>query len=121
VVIPQGLVQRSLDGEAGLARRIGRVFVLLTPLTALPPIEVGRFQGRGPTATVDGSGRFVPFPGVWNLTGHPAMSLPAGWTPDGVPLAAQLVGRWEDEATLVSLAAQLEAERRWTDRRPPIS
>ena len=46
--------------------------------------------------------------------------MPAGFTDDGLPLSVQLVGRPNDEATLLSLAAQLEAERPWADRRPPI-
>jgi amidase len=48
------------------------------------------------------------------------MSVPAGFASDGMPLAVQLIGRPGDEATLLSLAAQLEAERPWADRRPPL-
>jgi amidase len=47
--------------------------------------------------------------------------VPAGWTDDGVPLAAQLVGRPNDETTLIGLAAQLEQARPWADRRPPLA
>ena len=47
--------------------------------------------------------------------------MPAGYTAEGLPLSAQLVGRPEDESTLLSLAAQIEAERPWADRRPPVS
>ena len=47
--------------------------------------------------------------------------MPAGFAEDGLPLAVQLIGRPADEATLLSLAAQLEAERPWADRRPPLS
>ena len=46
--------------------------------------------------------------------------MPAGFTADGFPLAVQLVGRPGDEATLLSLAAQLEAERPWADRVPDL-
>jgi amidase len=48
------------------------------------------------------------------------MSVPAGFAPSGMPLAVQIVGRPGDEATLLSLAAQLEAERPWADQRPPL-
>jgi amidase len=47
--------------------------------------------------------------------------VPAGFTDDGLPLAVQLVGRPRDEATLLALAAQIEAARPWADRRPPVS
>ena len=63
----------------------------------------------------------VPMAGIWNLTGQPAAVVPAGFTDDGLPMSVQLVGRPNDEATLLSLAAQLEAERPWADRRPPVA
>ena len=46
--------------------------------------------------------------------------MPVGFTPDGFPLAVQLVGRPGDEATLLSLAAQIERERPWADRIPEL-
>jgi amidase len=64
--------------------------------------------------------RVYPFTGVWNYTGQPAAAVPAGFTPHGLPLSVQLVGRPNDEATLLSLATQIEAERPWAERRPPI-
>ncbi|HEY3020973.1 MAG TPA: amidase [Solirubrobacteraceae bacterium] len=122
---PRKRLERSLAEEAGAARRLERIFdevdVVVTPTLARPPLPVGHFEGRGALATFNGCGGFVPFPGAWNITGEPALSVPAGWTADGVPLGAQLVARRDGEPTLISLAAQLEAERRWTARRPPIS
>jgi amidase len=58
---------------------------------------------------------------VWNYVGNPAASVPMGFTDDGLPLAVQIVGRPNDEATLISLAAQLEAERGWSKQRPPVA
>jgi amidase len=50
------------------------------------------------------------------LTSHPAMSIPAGFTPDGLPVGLQLVGRYRGERALMELASALEsAERRWPD------
>ena len=45
--------------------------------------------------------------------------MPGGTSDDGLPIGMQLVGRHGEEATLLSLAAQLEGELRWTDHRPP--
>jgi amidase len=61
----------------------------------------------------------VPFNGVWNVTGQPAASVPAGFRSDGLPRGVQIVGRPNDEPTLLSLAAQIEAERPWAEDRPP--
>ena len=57
----------------------------------------------------------------WNHTGQPAASVPGGFSDDGLPIGVQLVGRPNDESTLLSLAAQIEAERPWADRPPPVS
>ena len=55
------------------------------------------------------------------MNGQPACSVPAGLDHDGLPVGVQLVGRPDDEATLLSLSAQLEGARQWADRRPPVS
>jgi amidase len=119
------LLRRALAAEAGHATRLGEFFqeydVLLTPTIARLPVEVGRWEGKGALATFNGVARYVPFTTPWNLTGQPAAAVPAGFSPEGLPRSVQLVGRPADETTLLSLSAQLEAERPWTDRRPPIS
>jgi amidase len=61
-----------------------------------------------------------PFTQLANLTGTPAMSVPAGFTADGLPLGAQFVGRMGDEATLLQLAAEIEQLMPWAERRPPL-
>lgn len=63
---------------------------------------------------------FIPFTPVFNGTGQPAMSMPLVWNDEGLPIGAHFVGRYGDEATLVRLAAQLEAARPWADRPPPV-
>jgi amidase len=119
------LMKRIRADEARHTARIGRLFehhdVLLTPMAASPPVEVGRWEGLGAARTFAGQLLTYPFAAVWNATGQPAAAVPAGFTGDGLPLSVQLVGRPDDEATLLSLAAQIEAERPWAERRPPIS
>jgi amidase len=56
---------------------------------------------------------------MFNMTGQPAVAVPAGWDGDGVPLSVQLVGRPGAEDVLYSLAGQLEQSAPWADRRPP--
>ena len=51
----------------------------------------------------------VPLYFPFNLTGHPALSLPCGWTEERLPIGLQLVGRWHDDAFLLDVAARLEA------------
>lgn len=65
-------------------------------------------------------GQCVPYQQIWNLTGQPAAVVPWDFDADGLPMSVQLVGRPYDEATLLSLSAQIEAARPWALRRPPV-
>ena len=84
-------------------------------------MPVGKWDSHRGLWTLSGMTRRTGFGRPWNYIGNPAASVPAGFTDDGLPLSVQLVGRPNDEATLLSLAAQLEAERPWAERRPPVS
>jgi amidase len=113
--VPLRLSRRA---EPGLRRRLGRVFercdVVLTPVTAMPPPRVGALEGRGYWATSTAASAICPYAFAWNVTGWPAISVPAGLTSKGLPIGAQLLGRENDEATLLSLAGQAErAEGGW--------
>jgi amidase len=58
---------------------------------------------------------------MFNVTGQPAAVVPWGVDGRGVPMSVQLVGKPFDEATLLSLAAQIEQARPWAQRHPPVS
>jgi amidase len=119
-----GMLAKARDAVASDGERIGALFrdhdVLMTPVISGTAIPVRAFEARGALWTLLGSSRRYPFTAAWNHLGNPAASVPAGFA-NGLPLAVMLVGRPGDEATLLSLSAQLEAERPWADKRPPIS
>jgi amidase len=96
------------------------VDVLVTPALASTAIGAEGGYGRAAPVAVHIAGRFTPFTAVFNLTGQPAMAVPAGFADDGLPLAVQLVGRPGSEALLLALAAQLEAADPWTTARPTV-
>ena len=98
--------------------------VLLTPVLARPPARIGTL-GADPTDIEaywdEFSGdAYSPFTGVFNVTGHPAASLPFSISDEGLPLGTHFVGRFGEEGTLINLAAQLERAYPWIGRRPPI-
>jgi amidase len=109
------------DDSARMRPFFERHDVLLTPVMAVPPVPAGAWEGLGAVRTLLGMVMAYPFALEWNLTGQPSISVPAGMSDDGLPIGMQLVGRHGEEATLLALAAQLEAELRWTDRRPPLA
>ena len=57
----------------------------------------------------------------FNLTGHPALTVPSGFAADGLATGVQIVGRWGADLDVLRLGALLEAARPWNARRPPVS
>ena len=100
-------------------RVFGRCDVLLTPVVSHRPNVIGVLDGANALTATLKSLPQVAYTALWNVTGHPAASVPAGFAADRLPIAVQLVGRRGDETTLLSLSAQIEAVRPWADRRPP--
>jgi amidase len=111
--------------EAGQAARINALFgdydVLLTPVNASPPVSAARWEGTSAPRCLMGMTAVHPFPGIWNHTGQPAISVPGPPSRDGLPIGAQLVGPPDGEDRLLSLAGELEAELGWAERRPPLA
>ena len=107
-----------------MAARINAIFdhadVVLLPGPSGPPFRVGELHGRGALRTLNAATAKVPWYGAFNATGQPAASVPAGFDAAGLPLSVQLAGRPGDEATLLSLSAQIERAQPWADRRPEL-
>jgi Asp-tRNA(Asn)/Glu-tRNA(Gln) amidotransferase A subunit family amidase len=98
----------------------GQYDVILHPTLAQPPAPIGYFDDVDPAENFERQKRFTPYTSIYNVTGQPAVSVPLHWTGGDLPIGVMLVGRMSDEATLISLSAQLEAARPWADRHPPI-
>jgi len=63
---------------------------------------------------------WFPWTMPFNLTGHPAITLPCGFDPDGLPIGVQLVGRFRGDADLLHAASLLETSQGLLWRRPPV-
>jgi amidase len=124
-ILPERLYQAAMARRPAEQARVNAIFddhdVLVMPVMGGTALPVRRWEGKGALQTVLGMSRFYPYCVPWNHLGNPAMAVPAGFSPEGMPLSIQVVGRPGEEATLLSLAAQIEAERPWADCRPPIS
>ncbi|MEU4098878.1 amidase [Streptomyces sp. NPDC026673] len=95
--------------------------LVLTPTLAQPPAFVGSAGLRDdddPAAEFAGLASYTPFTPIFNATGQPAVNVPLHWTEGGLPIGVMFGGRYGDEATLISLSAQLESARPWAARRP---
>ena len=102
---------------------LSRYDMLVTPTltrTALPidfdaahdQVEI---DGRRWGITRQGWTAYVyPF----NLTGHPALTIPSGFAADGLPTAVQIIGRWGADTDVLRIGAVLEALRPWAAKHP---
>jgi amidase len=116
-----------------------RYEVLLTPTLAAPPVPVGSLKPKpveimamelccalGTPAAFDAvinalastAFEWVAFTPIANMTGQPSISLPLYWTSDGLPVGTLLTAGVGREDTLLGVAAELERESPWFDRRP---
>jgi amidase len=106
----------------GLAAFFESCDVFLCPTLCSPPLRIGELN----TMSKDLSHippilrRYMPATSMFNMSGQPAMSVPLAWNKAGLPLGVMFSARFGDEATLFRLAAQLEQERPWKDKLPPI-
>jgi amidase len=97
--------------------------VVVTPALAERPVRIGEIDSCSdePWEDFRRSGQFTPYTAIFNVTGQPAVSLPLFHGEDGLPLGVQLAGKPAGEGELLALAAQLEAARPWSGRRPERS
>jgi aspartyl-tRNA(Asn)/glutamyl-tRNA(Gln) amidotransferase subunit A len=112
--------QRAHASRTTLFRAVQSLFtrfdVIATPTMTAPPKPL---DAEGSIATPEYGEWAAPlYP--FNLSGHPAISIPAGFTADGLPIGLQLIGPWFGERRLLNVAAGLEQSLDWPARWPLI-
>ena len=115
----QGLALSARDvaqGELLRTRQWARVRdflsdrdVLLTPTAATPPFPVERMQNKRSFLTY-----------AFSVMGLPAISIPCGFTRDGLPVGLQIIGKRRGDATVLRAAAAFEAAQPWAHHVPPV-
>jgi Asp-tRNA(Asn)/Glu-tRNA(Gln) amidotransferase A subunit family amidase len=139
-VLQEGLVENTEQGLALSSRDVARGELLrtrqwervrqflethellVTPTSATPPFSIdqphvlmvnGQPVGKGMQRS------FLTY--AFSVLGLPAISIPCGFTHDGLPVGMQIIGRRRAEATVLRAAAAFEAAHPWANRRPPIA
>jgi amidase len=118
----RGLV-READRTAWRERSIAfftdnSVDLLLTPALAAAPPAAATWSGRSWPANMITSIRYAPYAAPWNIAGLPAIVVPVGLRPDGLPVGVQLVGPPGSELLLLAVAGQFELAAPWRRHAP---
>ena len=108
-------VRAEVDGA--LARRD----VLLAPTAPLAAPVLGQTEALIGGTKTDVRSALIRLTRPFNFSGHPACSLPCGFTADGLPIGMQFVGRPFDEATVFRVADAYQRATDWHRRRPPLA
>jgi aspartyl-tRNA(Asn)/glutamyl-tRNA(Gln) amidotransferase subunit A len=113
-------LHRRDDFWTEVQRFLARFDLLITPTVAVSPFAVGRpglKEINGNPATPLG---WMPFTFPFNLTGQPAATVPVGFTPAGLPVGLQIVGRRHGERAVLAASSAFEAASPWNARRPDL-
>jgi aspartyl-tRNA(Asn)/glutamyl-tRNA(Gln) amidotransferase subunit A len=101
-----------------------RYDLVLTPTCSRPPLAVEARALDPITINGEDAGdmreSWVPYLNLFDLTGHPAISVPCGFTSAGLPVGLQIVGRWHEDALVLKAAAAFEVIQPWRDHRPRL-
>ena len=122
-------IQREMIYEE-ICKIFRKVDILITPTLACPAFELGKSliveEGTMKTdIVIDGkkvtfTGWF-PFTYPFNASGHPAASIPCGWSSDGLPIGMQIVGKRFDELTVLQVSKAFEDIAPWQDKKPKFN
>lgn len=111
----------ALDELNAVTRAVGPIFqdhdLIMSPVARSDAPLLGRFNQNAAWESAEAWAAEVfsevPFTAIFNVTGQPAMSVPLGLSPRGLPWGAQFAADMGQESLLFSLAAQIEHERPW--------
>jgi|SRR5579872_508241 len=111
-------LQKRLRAEFDAAFRDVDAIVAPTASITAPPIGVEHVEVNGEQLPLRAALLGMNRPA--NFTGHPAISVPCGFTRQGMPVGLQLIGRSFDESTLLRIALAYERAHNWRDRHPKL-
>lgn len=96
--------------------------ILVVPTLAVPAFELGKTQVNiiNGIDVSDDLVAWMPYTAIFNLTGHPAASIPCGWTKDGLPIGMMIVGKRYQDLAVLQVSQEFENISPWQDKRPSL-
>jgi amidase len=114
----QKILLRRLELRGRIASLFETVDVLLIPVHPFPPLTLAMIKTLGEQP--DLIARLQEYTCPFNMTGHPTITLPAGFSATGLPIAFQLVAANLDEATLIRAGAAFQRITSWHRHHPSL-
>jgi aspartyl-tRNA(Asn)/glutamyl-tRNA(Gln) amidotransferase subunit A len=116
---------RTLGERDGMKTQFADLFqrydLLISPTVATTAFPAGRPPDTIEGRDIDPFSGYTQFTAIINLIGHPAASIPCGFSSEGLPIGLHIIGRKGDEATVIAASAAFEEARPWAERRPPVA
>ena len=117
----EGVQKRLLQAAADYDKWIAGFDVVISPVFSGPPSPLGFLRGDVPFDTLrERLLTQVGYTLIHNVAGSPAISLPLGWSSNGLPVGVMVSAAKGQERILLELAYELEAAQPWKDKRPAV-
>jgi amidase len=114
-------VERTIERLAKeVIAQLGDCDAWITPTVAIPPPRIGAWRGMDPAAVFAQASKLCVFTAPFNVSGQPAITVPAGRSRQGHPIGVQIAGRPLAEGLVLALARQVEQAMPWAEERPPL-
>jgi len=108
-----------------ISETISRYFknydILITPTLACPAFEIDKSFPKQIDGKEVNPGAWMPFTYPFNMSRHPAASIPCGWSSEGLPIGMQIVGKMNDELSVLQVSKAFEEIAPWQDKRPQFN
>ena len=103
-----------------IARHFKEYDILITPTVACTAIELGKslFDRVEIDGKLVGTSEWLSYTYPFNMSGHPAASIPCGWSKDGLPIGMQIVGNRFDEVKVLQVSKAFEEITPWQGKKP---
>jgi aspartyl-tRNA(Asn)/glutamyl-tRNA(Gln) amidotransferase subunit A len=99
--------------------------ILITPTTPCPAFKPGWLDSGTVFPTIGKKSlsimSWMTFTYPFNMSGHPAASIPSGWDKSGLPIGMQIVGKRFDEKTVLQVSKAFEEIAPWQDKKPSFN
>ena len=95
--------------------------ILITPTLACPAFELGLSDATKIGGKEVGPGVWMAYTYPFNMSGHPAASIPCGWTSGGLPIGMQIIGKRFDDLTVLQVSKAFEEMAPWQDKKPEFN